>query len=178
MYEHEIKFEVKNLKDLTERLKKEKVVFSGSKHQVDNVWISKDADGTNLVSGLPVVRTREEGGKVILTLKIELAHGTFEEHETEVGSLEETEHILECLGMRKLVEIDKDRKFAKFENYNLCLDNVKNLGNFMEIEIVTKTENQNAKENIIALAKKFGLGEENILKNTYNTLLCRKFNLK
>lgn len=62
--------------------------------------------------------------------------------------------------------------------YNLCLDKVDKLGDFIEIEHVSKKDDEHAKEKIMALAKTFGLTEKEVVVNTYNTLLCRKYNLK
>ena len=178
MYEFEIKFRIENLPQFLENCQKLGIEFGNEKNQIDGVWIAKDADGTNLVSGMPVVRTREEGEKKLVTLKIELKHGTFEEHETTIGSIKEIEDIVGNLGMRKLVEINKTRKNAQYKNYNLCLDNVKNLGDFIEIEVVSKDYDDNAKEKILELSKVFGLTDKDVVVNTYNTLLCRKYNLK
>ena len=178
MYEHEIKFEVKKLDNLLKILDEQKVEFYKEKHQIDKVWILKDADGTKLESGKPVVRTREENDKVMLTLKIELEHGTFEEHETEIENLAAAEGMLGALGLRKLVTIDKHRKMTKLNEFTLCIDSVKDLGDFLEIEFVSETKDDDAKQKIITLASTFGINESDIVKNTYNTLLCRKFDLK
>jgi len=53
---------------------------------------------------------------------------------------------------------------------------VKNLGDFIEIENVSKDDDDKAKEKIMELLKVFGLTEKDVLVKTYNTLLCRKFN--
>ena len=78
--------------------------------------------------------------------------------------------------MRKLIEINKTHKTAQCRSYNLCLHNVKNLGYFIEIENVSKDDDDKAKEKIMELLKVFGLTEKDVMVKTYNTLLCRKFN--
>ena len=178
MFEHEIKFAIKNMKSFLKTLDTQKIEFGNERHQIDKVWILKDADGTNIIPSQPVVRTREQKGKIMLTLKRELAHGTMEEHETEIGDIAAAEGILSVLGFRKLVEIDKRRKSTKAGIFTLCLDTVKDLGNFLEIEFVSKTKDTDAKAKILEFAKTLGLSEKDIVINTYNTLLCRKFDLR
>jgi len=178
MYEYEIKFKIENLKKISEICDNLKIKFSNEQVQVDNVWILNDADGTNLITGMPVVRTRIENKIAIITLKKEIKHGAFEEYETNVSDITQANEIIKNLGMRRLVEIKKKRRTAIFKNYNLCLDNVEKLGNFIEIEFLAKNFDENSKEKILELAKQFFLSENDIVVNTYNTLLCRKYNLK
>ncbi|MDD3397646.1 MAG: class IV adenylate cyclase [Clostridia bacterium] len=178
MYEYEIKFKIENLKKFSEICDNLKIKFSNEQVQVDNVWILNDADGTNLITGMPVVRTRIENKIATITLKKEIKHGTFEEYETNVSDITQANEIIKNLGMRRLVEIKKKRRTAIFKNYNLCLDNVEKLGNFIEIEFLAKNFDENSKEKILELAKQFFLSENDIVVNTYNTLLCRKYNLK
>ena len=178
MFEHEIKFAIKNMKSFLKVLDAQKIELGNEKHQIDKVWILKDADGTNIIPSQPVVRTREQNDKTILTLKREVVHGTMEEHETEIGDIAAAEGMLGALGLRKLVEINKIRKSAKAGIFTLCLDTVKNLGDFLEIEFVTKTKDAEAKTKILEFAKTLGLTEKDITTNTYNTLLCRKFDLR
>ena len=178
MFENELKFKIENEVLFQAILDINKITFDGEKHQIDSVWIKNESDGMNLVSGEPVVRTREQNGKVTLTLKVEKTLGMFEEYETEVDDLNDTNKILQHLGMRKLVTIDKLRKTGSLEGFNLCYDYIKDLGYFLEIEFLTDQPDPEGNAKILAFAKKFNLTEKSIVKNTYNTLLCRKFNLK
>ncbi|MBQ2713369.1 MAG: class IV adenylate cyclase [Clostridia bacterium] len=178
MFENELKFKIENDKLFQTLLNTNAIIFTSEKHQIDSVWIKKDSDGMNLVSGEPVVRTREQNGKITLTLKIEKNLGVFEEFETVVDNLSETNKILQHLGMRKLVTIDKTRKTASLDGFNLCYDYVENLGSFLEVEFLTEQPDPDGNKKILDFAQKFNLTENDVVQNTYNTLLCRKFNLK
>ena len=178
MFENELKFKIENDALFQTILNNNKIIFTGEKHQIDSVWIKNDSDGMNLVSGEPVVRTREQNGKITLTLKIEKKLGVFEEYETIVDNLDNTNKILQHLGMRKLVTIDKTRKTTSLNGFNLCYDYVKNLGSFLEIEFLTEQPDPDGNKKILDFAKSFNLTQQDVMQNTYNTLLCRKFNLK
>lgn len=178
MFENELKFEIKDYDKFKKVAKEKDICFDKGIKQKDCVWIMKNSDGMNLVSGEPIVRTREEGDKICLTLKKELKQGCFEEHEILVSEIFETDKILENLGMRKLVTIEKVRQLANIDEFSLYLDVVNLLGSFFEVEVLTEAEDCEAKDRILQFVKQFGLSEDDIVENTYNTLLCRKFGLR
>jgi len=173
MYENEIKFKIANLTSLLTNLEKKNCKFTKESHQIDTVYVKQETPGIHIVSGEPVVRVRREGNKQWLTLKREISDGAFMEHELETSQSEEIFHILTNLGMKHFVEIDKERKTGTIDDFNICLDKVKNLGDFLEIEYLTELEweNELAKAKIIALANELGLDTQNIVYKTYNTLL-------
>ena len=180
MYEHELKFEVKDVKKLLEIFKQQKIEFYKEKHQIDSVWISNDADGLNFQPNQPFARIRHEGDKVKLTVKVRSSGGAFEEHEFEIKNVDDIPAVhgfFKTLGLRQLVEITKHRKYAKLGEFTLCLDNVKDLGDFLEIEFLSNQKDTNANKRILEKAKIFELNEKD-LALPYDTLLCQKFNLR
>lgn len=59
-----------------------------------------------------------------------------EEHECEVLNLEQVIKILECLGIEKVLTLHKVRNSFIYQNiFEISLDNVQDLGYFIEIEV-------------------------------------------
>lgn len=59
-----------------------------------------------------------------------------EELETDVQNGTVMEELLERIGCHIVAEIDKYRIYFKRDNVNICVDSVKNLGEYVEIEII------------------------------------------
>ena len=80
-----------------------------------------------------------------------------EEHESDVSNLEQTIKILECLDIEKVLTLHKIRDSFMYEGiFEISLDNVFDLGYFMEIEVKDNTlsvsvANQKLKELISSL---------------------------
>lgn len=58
-----------------------------------------------------------------------------EEFETTVGNAEGMKKILQHLDMKKKVTVEKKRKIFETEKFEIVIDRVKNLGDFIEIEV-------------------------------------------
>jgi adenylate cyclase, class 2 len=84
-----------------------------------------------------VLRVRKIDAKTILTYKrsVPTAHSVKQriEHETEIGSAEEIENIIENLGFKVSLVYEKRRKTWKFREVEIVLDELA-FGLFMEIE--------------------------------------------
>lgn len=59
-----------------------------------------------------------------------------DETETEIGSFEKMKSIFEMIGLEKLVEIKNTKHKFIISNYEIVIEEVENLGNFIEIEII------------------------------------------
>ncbi len=81
------------------------------------------------------VRLRREGNKTFLTYKKQSANqGAWLEFETAIGNPDQMEKILRALGFKKAFSVNKTRKEYSLANVNYCLDDVKGLGKFVEVE--------------------------------------------
>lgn len=63
-----------------------------------------------------------------------------DEYETKVESLEMTQEILKKLGLVKFIEIDNEKETYTYENYEIVIENVKDLGIFVEVEYCTNDD--------------------------------------
>jgi len=62
------------------------------------------------------------------------------EHETKLGDLESARNILIALDFKSICVVDKKRSAYKWNDYEVALDTVKNLGDFVEVEYKSEKE--------------------------------------
>src|SRR5581483_4288171 len=140
MREIEVKVKVENLQELEEKLKSQGCVFADPVSQHDVIY--EKVGGPNLYEdakeGNIVLRIRRQPNKVEFNLKQQKS-GEMDniEYETKVDDPESLHQILLLLGWRPQVEVKKNRKKGKLDEYTICLDQVERLGTFMEIEKLT-----------------------------------------
>ncbi len=119
------------------------------------------------------VRVDDEGVK--LTYKgprVDRETKTREEIEVRVGGYEEIVEILERLGFKPYMEVVKRRRMYRIGDVLICVDDVEGLGRFVEIE--KKSEKlEDAKKEVMEIAKKLGLNPEDSIRETYLEMLER-----
>ena len=85
-----------------------------------------------------------------------------DEFETKIEDIEATRKILAALNFNSIVVVDKLRKIFTYENYEIAIDSVKGLGDFVEIEYIGNDETINPKEvtsAMILFLKNLGVGK-------------------
>ena len=176
--EIEIQVNVENLKSLI-RFLKSNAVFQAEKHQVDEYFspIHKDFLGVRPVSEW--LRLRNADGQFSINYKNwhheKDGKGYYcDEFETKIESLEQVKRILSALSFRSIVTVDKLRKIYKYKDYEVAIDSVKGLGDFVEIEYIGKNKKADPKkitEGMIDFLKKIGCGKIKINYGGYPYLL-------
>ena len=63
-----------------------------------------------------------------------------DEYETKVESIEMIKNIFKKLGLVKFIEIDNKKETYTYNNYEIVIENVKDLGIFMEVEYCTNED--------------------------------------
>lgn len=63
-----------------------------------------------------------------------------DEYETKVEKIDMVKAIFDRLGLIKFIEIDNEKETYTFENYEIVIENVKDLGLFMEVEYCTNDD--------------------------------------
>ena len=169
--EIEITVQVENSKPLTDFLKKE-AEFKKEKHQVDEYFTPSHR---NFIEVRPVkewLRLRNEDGNYSLNYKNwyydkDGKNSCYcDEYETKVGDLDKVKKILEALNFKSLVKVDKVRKTWIWNDYEIDVDSVKGLGDFVEIEYIGRKEvdPKETTDKMVAFLKKIGCGK---LKRDY-----------
>ena len=143
--------------------------------QVDTVFLLRGGSFKTFQCGDPVMRIRlTENGSVTLTYKRAL-HGSEDcvEYELTVDSAETAKRLLQEVGYMPVVHVDKRRRTYRLEDVLVTLDDVENLGSFMEIEALCADESgiSDAKRAVDRVASEFHMEERDREFRKYDELL-------
>ena len=90
------------------------------------------------------LRVRSKNGEYFITYKDDVFdNGKWlysNEYETKVESISMIKEIFEKLGLVKFIEINNEKETYTYNNYEIVIENVKNLGVFMEVEYCTNED--------------------------------------
>lgn len=143
--EIEIQVNIENSKPLMDFLEKN-AEFISDEHQIDEYFSPAHRD---FIKTRPVkewLRLRDSSGKYSINYKNWYfdkrgKSNHCDKYETRLENLNQVRKILDILNFRPLVRVDKLRKIWKYKDYEIAVDLVKNLGDFVEIEYIGKNEN-------------------------------------
>ena len=161
--EIEIQVNVEKIKPLIKFLKSN-AVFRAKKHQIDEYFspIHKDFLGVRPVSEW--LRLRNTGKQYSINYKnwhSEKNNKSYycDELETGIENIDKVRKILVALNFKSIAIVDKVRKIYKYKNFEVAIDSVKTLGDFVEIEYIGKDEKADPKKitaEMINFLKKIG----------------------
>lgn len=88
------------------------------------------------------LRIRNENGKYIFNYKKKIDNSHYEKYDVLFDNINNLNKILSALGVKKLGTINKERTtYIYKDKYEFSFDNVKDIGTFIEIELINKSEN-------------------------------------
>jgi len=180
MREIEIKLRVNNLDELEKKLTDNGLVISKEITQYDVIYsnINDTHSFNESYEGCIIIRIRNQDGASILNLKKQLS-GEMDnlEYETKVEDVESMHQILLALGWKPEVEVKKVRKKGNLGEYEICLDKVGQLGNFVELEKLTddNANPEKIRDELFKALEPYGLKKEDEETEGYDTQI---YNLK
>ncbi len=118
-----------------------------------------------------VLRIRSLEDQAVLTYKGPKLDGvskTREELETPVDGIT-AKRVLHALGFSEAGIVSKIRQVFKVGDIIVCLDAVENLGQFLEVEIITKSEKyiESSRQKLFEFLKQFGFEEKDSIRKSY-----------
>ena len=136
MIEIEIRAKVKNLETVREQLKKLNAKYVKTERQADHIFgRAVDLDGEHkIIEGCFIARIREKGDKGSIEFKEIKRTGIGMEFSSPLANLESGLNFLEKLDFERAFTISKVRETYSYQDFELCLDEVEQLGFFIEIE--------------------------------------------
>ena len=173
MQEIEIKFKIDNRDDLIKRLSDLGCTFDKEMRQKDIIFV-KDLNHVESKEGSIFVRIREQNDKKILTLKKQSkVVMQNKEIEFEISDSVKARDFIETLGLREWVTVEKIRLETSYKQYNFCIDQVKRLGDFVEIEILSEEENKTEEfeKEILSLAQSLNIDTNQRINNFYDNMI-------
>lgn len=172
MREIEVKARVKNVDALHKNAHKLGISFSLPTVQDDTTYECK------LPYSDPnwnIFRIRKQDDKIILTMKYSASSRSRDNHEREsmIENAEEVADMLERVGYTFGVRIRKSRQTAKYNDLEICLDEVDDLGTFIEVEKLTddKADVDAVQAELWAVLAKLGIDPEDRVHKGYDTLM-------
>mgnify|MGYP000430345190 CR=1 FL=1 len=173
MLEVEIKAKVKNLDEIEKKLLEMGAYLIGIEKQEDIYFTSPFKDFKKSDEALRLRKSNEvyylsyKGPKLDSKAKIR------EEVQVEVDP--RIVIILENLGFSQGPKVEKVRKIYSLDDVKICLDRVKNLGDFIEIETIQRyKETDEIKKELFDILEKLGIDKSNATIKSYLELLEEK----
>lgn len=143
MKEIEILVEVKDDID-TVKNKLKDFEYVGLNHTIDEYYydpLREDLKPDNNNQLANCLRLRAKNDNYYVTYKNDVFEGEkwlySNEYETGIESLEMMKEVFERLGLKKFLEIDNNKEIYKTDKYEIALEDVKDLGIFLEVEYCT-----------------------------------------
>ncbi|OGG39917.1 hypothetical protein A2116_00080 [Candidatus Jorgensenbacteria bacterium GWA1_49_17] len=176
--EIEIQAKLENSKPLLEFLEKEGK-FESENRQSDEYFTPPHRD---FLAPRPIeewFRLRDSNGKFSVNYKKwhfdKEGRGLYaDEYETKIENIQMMRKVLESLNFKSIIVVDKKRKIWKYKDYEISMDSVKNLGDFVEIEYYGERDHADHKEimdGMIAFLKNLGCGTLEVNHAGYPALL-------
>jgi len=147
--EIEIQVRLKTVNPLIKILNVEGL-FQYEKRQVDEYYTPPHRDFTSVRPVKEWLRLRDMEGKYSLNYKnwhydMNGKSNYCDEYETPLEYIEQVRNIFTALNYKKIVTVDKIRKAWQFRDWEVSVDQIRGLGDFVEIEY-KGSENVNPKE--------------------------------
>ncbi len=125
------------------------------------------------------LRIRVLEGKSFLTYKgpkMDSVSKTRKEFEVEINDAENMGKILSYLGFSPVATVTKRRKIYRLGDFFISLDEVRNLGDFLEVELSAKDpRNYEEKvESLFKLIEKLGISRQNTIRESYLEMMLGK----
>jgi adenylate cyclase, class 2 len=164
MIEVEIRARVKDIDSVKESLDKKGGQFVEKIKQVDRIFgHPKFLDQENkIIEGGLIARIRQVNDKARLEFKEIVRQGGGFEIETNLDNVDFAISLLEKLDFNEAFVVSKVRDVYKYNDFEIALDQVEQLGFFMEIEkmVSSREEIDKAREECVALLEEIVPGAE------------------
>ncbi len=181
MYEVEVKAKLRNKEEVKKKLESFGCVFSEELHQVDHIFLPKGSAFPPPFE-TPVLRVRKQNDIFLFTLKMSQGSRTDSiERELEIKDGDKMIEILNLLNWEETVMVDKKRIKAAYKDMEVVLDDVKDLGEFIEAEKIVTIHDVDVRkkiqEELFAFLETVGVGkEDHILDGKYDIMMHNKIN--
>lgn len=176
--EIEVKAKVKDFEIIKNKLKEFGCELSLPVIQHDYIYNQKGVDLRNHSHNTPVLRIREQGEKIIFTLKKNRGNELdCIEKELEINDKDAMKDIFKLLDYEETVEVHKKRIKTNYKDYEICLDQVDGLGSYVEIEKMSDEDGEKVQDELFNFLQTLGVSREDRVFNGYDTLIYLKNNL-
>jgi len=185
MQEIEVKVKTKDNEEVIRILEAAGCVFSAPIEQDDVTYAATKESMDAFMRSKVFARIRQvTDGDTIFTVKFddqrhELGMAATE-HEVRVDSATELEQMLFLMGLVRIVRVKKMRRKTTYREYELCVDDVEELGSYMEIEKLAEkdADPRAVHEELVDVLESLGIDLEGRVTAGYDMLMLEKEGLK
>lgn len=177
MREIEIKARLNDKKKVMDKLAELGCVFEFEVTQLDTVYTLAAGSLELYDSNKHYLRLRvKDNGKVLFTIKQPQKNWLDKiEHETEVVSKESMENALLLMGYKPAVVVNKKRIVTHYNSCEICIDEIENLGSFIEMEMMTNDGNaEEIQEELFKFFDKICISRGDRVLVGYDILMLQK----
>lgn len=179
MNEIEVKAKVKDFEVVKSKLKELGCILSLPITQDDFIYNKKGIDIYKGYDNSPILRVRVQENKILFTLKKNRSNELdCIEKELEISNKEAMEDIFELLDYEKTVEVHKKRIKTNYKKYEICLDEIDNLGSYIEVEKMSNEDGTKVQNELFDFLQTLGVSKEDRVFQGYDTLIYLKNNPK
>lgn len=175
MIEVEIRAKINNKSEVQSKLKEIGAVLKKSVHLEDRIFgheMFLDENKMIIEGGLSA-RIRQVDQNIWLEFKeISRNKGAGVEIKADLDNMEEGLRFFEKLGFKEAFSVNKQRNVYSLDGFEICLDDVEQLGSFIEIEksVLSQDETELAKKECWSLLEKIA-PESEITNKKYGDLM-------
>jgi predicted adenylyl cyclase CyaB len=106
-------------------------------------------------------------------------HNAWEEHEIEVDDFIEAAKILNTSEFKPFFKLEKTRFVYRFDDMEICVEDIINFGGAVEIEIMCETgEESKAKEKIKTFLRQCNIADEKIVPKSITNIIMKERTFK
>lgn len=176
--EIEVKARVNDPEFLENQLKKLGCHISAPIRQDDRLYYNYDGDYATPQMGLNILRIRKQDDIYLFTIKQSQTNELdCIEYETEIKDPEALEQALFLMGYRRAVELHKVRRKVKYNDLEICLDQVEQLGDYIEVEkLAEDADAELVQKELFDFLMTLGVKAEDREVRGYDTLMWLKEN--
>jgi len=175
--EVEAKVKVQSLEAMRTKLESMGAEFHPEKRQHDSIFKRKGHELDPQKPGDFILRVRESSKNFLAIKVLTDRPGVWIEHETEVADSVAAKALLEAAGFVQVLTMTKTRIPGTLEDFELCLDDIKELGTHLEIALDSH-DGHTAKKKIVELLGKLGYQEKDIIHKGYVAILFERMGVK
>lgn len=176
--EVEIRAKIENLTDLKERLIDLGAEFGVQRKQFDAIYKRKGKERDTQGPGSYILRIRDSDNGKFLTFKaLTERQGAWEEYELEIDNVKEAKKILQRIDFVEVLTLTKERISGKLGEFNFNLDNIKELGSYIEVELISNNSKE-AQDKIKQFLFRLGISEEQLERRGYVEIIFESLGVK
>lgn len=173
MKEIEIKVRLTNKEAVLEKIQSAGCILSEPVRQIDTVYVKIVGGVEEYLKNDHFLRIREKSdGRFIFTVKkpLSLEVLTKLEHETEVKNASELEQALFLMGYQLSNRVIKNRRTGRIGDFEICIDQVENLGDFIEVEKMSDGDAHIIRKELNDFILSLGALPENEVRKGYDIM--------